>query len=243
MRVLNTGREFLHITCAWAVPFALISLPRFAPLWVGGLPLTGNLDGVRLPPDFAANALRSLLAWVGQPDISPFWLSSQPLLPVFFLLVFLVGVGLCLRRWRDAAFALLPLTLLLTTIAGGVIWPAAPLYVRYLTALPAVALLIALPLNRALAQTGWPRRVAVLLLAALLLQGLVLSIGQGDEARANVQAGVWEADGLAQEAAALSEGVPLVANVSADFSAVERVIFADAVAAYGERRPVRVVSP
>lgn len=218
-----------------SAPFVLISLPRFAPLLTGGLPLTGNLEGVRLPPDVWQNALRSLLAWIGQPDISPFWLSSQPLLPLAFLVPFLAGCFLCLRRWRQPDSVLLLLTLLLTTLAGGVIWAAAPLYVRYLTALPAVVLLITRPLS-----AGGLRRSAPLFIGLMLLQGVIVSVQHSREGLANTRPGLWEADRIAQQAAALPAGTALIVSVSADFSAVERITIADWVAAYGLRRGVRV---
>lgn len=125
--------------------FILFSLPRFAPMFIADLPLTGNLNIVRLPADLGANAVRSLLAWVGQLDISPFWLSSASLLPLSALLAVGVGLVICLRRLLDPRHAVIVATLLLTTVFGGVIWTASPLYVCYMTALPAIVLLVALP--------------------------------------------------------------------------------------------------
>ncbi len=131
--------------CVMFFAFVLVSLPRFAPMFTADLPLTGNLNTMRLPADLGLNVVRSVLAWVGQPDVSPFWLSSEPLLPLFGLLAFGVGLLICLRHLRDPRHVVILATLVLTTIFGGVIWTASPLYVRYMTALPAIVLLVALP--------------------------------------------------------------------------------------------------
>jgi 4-amino-4-deoxy-L-arabinose transferase-like glycosyltransferase len=140
--------KIIQSLCVMLFAFILVSLPRFSPMFTADLPLTGNLNAIRLPADLGANTLRSVLAWVGQPDVSPFWLSDVPLLPFFALLAGAVGLVICLRHLRDARHMVIVLTLMLTTIFGGMIWTASPLYVRYMTALPAIVLLVALPFER-----------------------------------------------------------------------------------------------
>jgi hypothetical protein len=170
-----------------AFAFIVVSLPRFAPMLKAGLPVTGNFNTLRLPTDLDANALRSVLAWVGQPDVSPFWLSSAPLLPLLALAAGGVGLVMCVRRLRDPRHAMLVLTLILTTIFGGVIWTASPLYVRYMTALPAIALLLALPFEIGFIKR---RRWAWILIAAIGLQGAIVSMQQPAEAYGRVPAGL-----------------------------------------------------
>jgi len=243
--------------CVMLFVFVIVTLPRFAPMFTANLPLTGNLEGVRLPSDLAANALRSVLAWVGQPDVSPFWLGSVPLLPVLALLAAGVGLVIALRYLRDPRHAVLLTALLLTTMFGGVIWPAAPLYVRYMTALPAIVLLVALPfesiLNRRDAEKHREigvqeprfykqmRQLAILLITLITAQGIIVSIQHTREAYEHVPAGLWEADTLARAASHLPEGVEARLKVSDDFGEVERVTIADYIAFYGQRRPVSII--
>jgi 4-amino-4-deoxy-L-arabinose transferase-like glycosyltransferase len=243
--------------CVMSLSFALIALPRFAPLLAGGLPLTGNLEGVRLPSDLADNALRSLLAWVGQPDVSPFWLSSTSLLPLSALLAFGLGVMVCLRNWRDPRHIVLLLTLILTTIFGGVIWAAAPLYVRYLTALPALVLLVGIGITEVqrLIENIMPRSgfqtggfqtrpyLKFLFVVFVVLQGIILSLQHPAEALTRVPPGLWEEDRLAREAAALPAAQPAQFAVTSAFGIVERITVADYVTAYGQRRAVSVNPP
>jgi len=214
----------------------LVSLPRFAPQFSAGLPVTGNLDGIRLPADAAANSVRALLAWVGQADVSPFWLSSIPLLPLFALLAWGAGVMWAARQRGDGRWSALLLMLVLTTIFGGMIWAAAPLYVRYMTALPALALLVAAGIQSA----GRWRRVQAALLAGVVMQGSLLSLRHPAEAVNNLPAGLREADALAQAAARLPTGEAVELVVTSAFGDVERITIADYVAAYGERRAVSI---
>lgn len=222
-----------------AFAFILVSLPRFAPMLKAGLPVTGNLNTLRLPTDLNANALRSILAWVGQPDISPFWLSSAPLLPLLALVTGGVGLVMCMRRLRDPRYAVLVLTLILTTIFGGVIWIASPLYVRYMTALPAIALIVALPFETSFIKK---RRWAWILIAVMVLQGAIISVQQPAEAYGCVPAGLWEQDSLARAAAQLPAGMVARLKVSADFGQVDRITIADYIAAYGTRRSVTLIT-
>ncbi len=217
------------------LPFVLVSLPRFAPMFFGGLPLTGNVEPMRLPADPGANMLRSVLAWVGQPDVSPFWLSDVPLLLIPALIMFLLGIGVCVCRWRNPRSLTLLMTIALVTIFGGAIWTASPLYVRYVTATPAVVLLIAIGNTQFLRGRAWV--VRVLLIGLICGQGIWASVVQVDEAAGRITAAHWEADRLAQEAADLPKGAA-VAIYPSGWSATETITFSHAVAAYGERRPV-----
>lgn len=229
--------------------FLLVSLPRFAPVLKGGSTVTGNLNTIRLPADLPANALRSLLAWVGQPDVSPFWLSDVPLLPLFTLLAFGLGVAICLRCPLDPRHAALLAMVVLTTLLGGVIWTAAPLYVRYMAALPAIVLLTSIGVVEAqklfehiLCRGGFQTRpyISSILIDLIVLQGVILSLQHPAEARARIPPGLWEADALARGAAALPAGKPVEFAVTSAFSEAERITVADMVAAYGERREVTV---
>ncbi len=225
--------------CVMFFAFVLTSLPRFAPIFTSGLPLTGNLNAMRLPADLGANAVRSVLAWVGQPDVSPFWLSSAPLLPLFVLLACGVGLVICLRQLLDSRHAVVVITLVLTTIFGGIIWTASPLYVRYISALPALVLLIALPF-----EIKWikGKRWTWIIVAIIVLQGIIMSLQQPVEAYGHVTVGLWEQDSLARAASQLPDDMPSQFRVSDDFGTVDRITIADYVAAYGRRRAVNLIT-
>src|SRR5262249_23710082 len=159
------------------------------------------------------------------------------------------------RRLHDPRHVVIVSTLLLTTIFGGVIWTASPLYVRYMTALPAIVLLVALPFekmqdinhrgteNTEISKQGETRQFVVWgLVLVIMVQGIIVSLRQPEEAYRRVPAGLWEQDALALSAAGLPAGVEAQFNVSADFSAVDRITIADYVAAYGQRRAVAVTT-
>ncbi len=230
--------------------FALVSLPRFAPMLTANLPFTGNLEGIRLPADFGANAVRAFLAWVGEPDVSPFWLGRSTLLPLLALFAAGAGLLICLRRLRDPRSVTLLAAVLLTSLFGGVIWPAAPLYVRYMTAVPAIVLLVALPfeyifkrgtdVSLTAQQSALTKRAALLLITLIIVQGAILSLQHTNEAYMRVPAGLWESDTLARAAAQLPDGVEARLKVSYAFGEAERVTIADYIAFYGQRRAVSI---
>jgi 4-amino-4-deoxy-L-arabinose transferase-like glycosyltransferase len=231
--------------------FLLVSLPRFSPMLRGGPTVTGNLESVRLPADLADNALRSLLAWVGQPDVSPFWLSDAPLLPLFALLAFGLGMAACLRRPHDPRHAAPLMMIVLTTLLGGVIWTAAPLYVRYVAALPAIVLLTSIGaaqmqrhIEDVFHREGFQPHpiITATPIVLIVLQGIILSLQHPAEAIARIPPGLWEAEALARAAAALPTGERAEFAVTSAFGEVERITIADLVAAYGERREVVVHS-
>jgi hypothetical protein len=223
-----------------AFAFVALALPRFAPMVAGELPVEGNREVMRLPADFFPdNAVRAMLAWVGQPDVSPFWLSDSPLLLLPVLILFGMGLTISVRHWRDARCLVLLSWVILTTIFGGAIWTAAPLYVRYMTAVPAVALLIAVSFQRsALSPKRWVRLVGTGVFSFACLQGIVVSAWQHPaDAQARITAGHWQEDAAARQAAMLPEGTSIVI-IEVTFGTIERITLADYVAAYGARRAV-----
>lgn len=222
--------------------FLLVTLPRFAPMFTAGLPITGNLDIFRLPSDLGTNTVRSILAWVGERDRSLFWLSDSPLIAFFPLLCFLTGVLISFRKIFDPRYGVLMAALFLTTVLGGAIWTAAPLYIRYMTALPAIGLLVGLPFETLLKkrEKNYALGLALMLLMLIVVQGTVLSIQHTYDANMRVPIGLWEADTLARAASQLPTGTEAHFYVSDTFGVVERVTIADYVAFYGERRAVSV---
>ena len=221
------------------VTLILLMLPQIAVLIAHDLPITGNLEPLRLPNDLPQNALRALRAWIGQSDVSPFWLSKRPLLLLSALIPFLIGVGLSLRRWRDPRYAVLIVAPALTTIFGGAILTAAPLYVRYMAAVMAIGLLIAIGLQSALSR--WPQLAWVALLLICLQGGWIAYREHPREARANITASQWIEVDIARQARDLPSETPLIARVPANFDVVQTVTLADYVAALGRRRAVIVL--
>lgn len=235
--------------------FSIVVLPRFAPMLVNGQPLTVNEKALELPADFGANSLRALLGWVGQPDVSPFWVSDAPLLEWAALLLFALGVLVSLWRWRDPRFAVPLLSILLTTYFGGMIRTAAPLYVRYVTAVPAIALLVAVGIeaiknvsqrSRATElQRGDTRKryrvvVQIVVIGVIAVQGIYVAVRQPEEALGKITASQWIEQDLARQAAALPRGTAAVLIVPEDFNEVQRITIAHYIAAYGERRAIIV---
>jgi len=244
--VLTSKTRFMNRfwgLAAMGVCVVLVALPRFGPMFVGELPLTGNVEEMRLPADLGANTLRSILAWVGQRDVSPFWLSDSPLLSIPALVVFVVGIVVSIRHWRDSRSLTVLVTLLLVTIFGGAIWTASPLYVRYLTATPVVVLLAARGIEavsfefRVLSSKRRKSFISFAIVGLICVQGVWASVRQVDEAEQRITAAHWEADRLAQGAADLSTGALIIIHPEG-WSETERITFAHAVAAYGERRAV-----
>jgi hypothetical protein len=204
------------------------------------------------------NTLRAILAWFGKSDLSPFWLSNAPLIQWPALLAFGIGLVISIWRWRDGRYAVLILSVLLTTIFGGAIWTAAPLYVRYMTAVPAIALLVAVGIEKIKDVTqrsrdteGQRKRTKYIAIAQIVI--VVVMCGQGiwavgaqlPEAKGQVRAELWEEDRLAKQAAALPSGTAAVLMASAGFGAkppdprvMEAIGIAHYVAAYGERRAI-----
>jgi hypothetical protein len=223
-----------------ALPLFIITLPRFVPRLAYQLPMTGNLDGVRLPADLATNAQRAVLAWMGQPDVSPFWLSDARLLPWGMFILFVIGVIWALWHRREVRYSGLLLMLPLVTMFGGVIWAAAPLYVRYMTALPALALLLAQGMDHVWIGLRHPL-VRWGVIGLLLVQGIFTSIAHNQAARLNASTSVRLAEQFALQATNLPDDVAVVLRVSSAFGAVERITIADLIAAYGRRRTVLVV--
>ncbi|MEO8612998.1 MAG: hypothetical protein ABI690_34210, partial [Chloroflexota bacterium] len=242
-----------------ALAFGVMALPRFAPMLLNNLPMTGNEKAMRLPLDLGMNSLRAALAWVGKSDLSPFWLSSAPLLQWFAVLAFGIGLAVSLWRWRDGRYAVLILSVILTTIFGGAIWTAAPLYVRYMTAVPAIALLVAVGVSiqeknfttetqstqRKIRKIDHTAIIQIIVVAAICGQGIWAAMAQLPEAKGQIRAELWEEDRLAKKAAALPSGMAAVLMASAGFGAkppdprvMEAIGIAHYVAAYGERRAV-----
>lgn len=233
----------------------LVSLPRFGPMFTANLPITGNMQAIRLPKDLLDNTVRSLLAWVGQPDISLFWLSSQRFFLWPALLAFLLGLVLCLWRWRDPRALIILLSLPLTSIFGGAILVAAPLYIRYIVALPAIVLLVALGLEAVLFGAERykntlfrflpPYTGAVLVLTVCFYGCYSSYIQHPQQALTRVPPGLWEEDALARQAAQLPPKMAAAFIVSPDFGApppdprvMQMIGISHYVAAYGERRAV-----
>jgi 4-amino-4-deoxy-L-arabinose transferase-like glycosyltransferase len=220
-----------------ALTVGLMALPEVVTLVHFGLPISGNLQPLRLPADLAHNSLRAALAWVGQPDVSPFWLGDAPLLPLFALIGFALGLFVVIRCWRDPRSVVLLLSLVVTTIFGGAILTAAPLYVRYLMAAPAMALLLGLGIESLFhARSALWRYTGVALIVFVVLQGALLAVHHVDEAYARITPSQWQEDRLAQRAARLPSGTSLVLVVPADFGMIQRMTIAHSIAAYGERR-------
>ena len=255
----STSREVAHFLCLILL-IVLLSLPRFAPTFVAGLSISGNTRPIELPPDWQANALRSILAWINHPDLSPFWLSDAHLLELPALFVFAVGFWFALRKWRDERHIVVLLCLPLTTIFGGVIWASAPLYIRYMTATPAIALLVALgavSLSRLKIPTIWSpvpnsdgrvglkrvvsrNSVSALLIGFISVQGIYASIQHTTDSHDRITDSQWKEEAFGRQTANLPPEVAAVLVTSTPFDRTQWITIADYVAVYGQRRAVAI---
>jgi hypothetical protein len=248
---------------SWVVAaFMLVTLPRIATYLVYHLPFSGNanMSTLGLFPDWPSRLLRAGLTWVYQPDTSLYWRSDSALIPSLALLAFAAGVIVALRGARDLRLWVLLLMVILTTVVGGGIFQFALLYVRYLSALPAMAIFIALGVDRAgsfithrregaQVQRKTMQRIWVgcgigvqLWWSGMIVQGVYTSLQHAGEAYAHVTTSHWQQDDLARQAAALPPGTAAVFVVPPTFADLEKITLAHYVAAYGVRRAV-VVNP
>jgi hypothetical protein len=218
----------------------ILLFPLVYSLAYHDLPLSGNQNTLKLPDDFASNAGRAWLTWLGQRDTSPFWLSNTPLLPWGAMILF--WLGLLLPPKRDTRYGVLLLLLILTTLFGGMLLTAAPLYVRYIVAVPGIVGFLVMGAERL---KRYPLvRWGVLLLVCL--QGIWIARWQHpQDAYERITPSQWLEDSLARGAAGLPDGVGVVFPVPMEFDAVQKITLADYVAAYGQRRPVsiRIILP
>jgi hypothetical protein len=90
---------------------------------------------------------RSVMAYVQIHDESDIWGRYNAVLGWFAPIPFLVGLGLLLRRLRDPRFALLLVWILGTATLGGAMLVDPPHYPRYVSAAPALALIVGLGIS------------------------------------------------------------------------------------------------
>ncbi len=83
-------------------------------------------------------------AYVHRQDESGFYGVHNPVLGWFGGVPFLIGVAVCLRRWRDPRWLFLPLWVAATAILGGVLLVDPPHYPRYVSVVPGLAALVGL---------------------------------------------------------------------------------------------------
>lgn len=233
----NHKRGWNRQGVGWVVlAFGITTLPLWASLWHHRLPISGNLTGLRLPTGLAENAIRAVLAWVGQPDVSPFWLGSGTLVPPWMLAFFLVGAVISVSRFREPGHGVLLVLLILTTVFGGVIQPAAPLYVRYITALPVLMFFTATVLNFFRGRFYW------LLLGVVCVLNLTVVVEHTGEAPQRVSESVWCEMYGARAAAVLPTGMAITLHVVSGLDEAQQVTLGHAFAAYGERRPIWLIT-
>jgi hypothetical protein len=108
-----------------------------------------------------------LLTYVFMPEQGLYYGGEQPLILLFLVPVFLLGVALMLWRWRGVGMVLLLWVLL--TSAGNSLMTYSALYPRYVVVFPALALIIAVGLNETLALIWTAARSRTILLSAAVI--------------------------------------------------------------------------
>jgi 4-amino-4-deoxy-L-arabinose transferase-like glycosyltransferase len=104
-------------------------------------------DQDRLGEYWQNQIYRSVMAYVQIHDESDIWGRYNAVLGWFAPIPFLVGLGLLLRRLRDPRFALLLVWILGTATLGGAMLVDPPHYPRYVSAAPALALIVGLGIS------------------------------------------------------------------------------------------------
>jgi hypothetical protein len=119
--------------------------PRLASV---GIWQTGDLDAAneqnRLTAYLTNQIQRSFFAYVQTLDESAFYTPYNPVLGWYAGVPFLIGLVVCLRRWRDPRWSILGVWVILTSILGGVLLVDPPQYPRFISVSPALSLLVAL---------------------------------------------------------------------------------------------------
>jgi hypothetical protein len=117
---------------------------------------------------------RSLLMFHLSADTSTQFGLTSPMLDPFTAPLFVLGMGVALRRWRQPGHALTVIWLLLVLVVGSVLTNNAPFWPRLVGILPPAALLVALAVERvwALVEKLWGETASALV-ALLLVVGLI----------------------------------------------------------------------
>lgn len=121
--------------------------PRLAQVsvWETGAAKTARQHGQVV--EFWGNQIRrGLMAFVQVLDESDVYGKSNPVLGWFGGVPFIAGLALAVRRWRDPRFTILALWVLGTGLMGGALLIDPPHYPRYVSATPALALLVGMGL-------------------------------------------------------------------------------------------------
>jgi hypothetical protein len=172
---------------------AIIAMPVYYTLVGVGFPLFDRVHKAELDQDYwsrgrekndlNARIVRfrhSLLQYVNAPENTLFhyylyYGGNQPLLLIYLVPPFLLGVVIALSQWRSPAVVLV-IWLLITTVGNALLLESA-VSARYVVVFPALAILVALGVRVTLAliwPEAWPGRSAL-----LVLIGLGMAIGQG----------------------------------------------------------------
>lgn len=110
-------------------------------VWETGAAQAASREG-RLVEFWAGQLRRGLMAYVQILDESDVYGKYNPVLGWFAGVPFLVGLALAIRRWRDPRFAILGLSVAGTGIMGGALLIDPPHYPRYVSATPALSILV-----------------------------------------------------------------------------------------------------
>ncbi len=172
---LPLGLFFLRFPQQWTGPIARVSLiePEGAAILQGG-------DLLAITSGTVAQAWKTALGIASIPLIG-FYEPRGPMLMLVPAALFIVGLGICLVRWKDPRSFILILGLA-GSIASGSLSVEAPSSQRLLFATPFVAILVALPLGegQALIARRRPRwsPVATALLICLTAALATWSVGR-----------------------------------------------------------------
>jgi hypothetical protein len=206
-------RSAARLALALAVA-ALVALPIGAYFWRHPELFWGRVETASGGPlsvgDRVVNAL-GLFVWHGD-DLARHNLPGRPVFEPLAGGLFLLGLAICLRRWREPGYAALPATCAVMLLPQALAW-GEPHFLRAAGVLPAAQVAAAIGLEAVIVRLACRLRAPVLIALALLWAGLVARDYFGTWARSRAAYEAFEGEGRA--ALELLRAAPADAPISA----------------------------
>jgi 4-amino-4-deoxy-L-arabinose transferase-like glycosyltransferase len=158
----------------------IVAAPIYYTLFALQKPLAARMDTVGIGGSYWMRAVSlgggqtfdqhlvtPLLTYVYIPEQAIYYGGDQPMILLYLVPAFLLGVALMLWRWRGVGMVLLLWVLLTST--GNSLMTYSALYPRYVVVFPALALLVAVGLNDTLALFWTHARSRNILVSAIVV--------------------------------------------------------------------------
>ena len=142
--LVGIGPLALHYT---QVPGDLVNRINTVNIFGSGYVADLQSKGVSLQTILLEQLRLGMGAYVFEPDHGSWYVSGIPLLDRLSSVLLVVGLGAAARRWRAADATVWPAWLMGVALAGGALTTNAPEVQRYVSAAPALCVLIALAIH------------------------------------------------------------------------------------------------